>query len=227
MAKRAGRPSWFKFFLSIKPLLDAVPDESAGKAIKAALAYFEDRTHEVSSLDPLALALFTSLKPYIDDSYADFARRVENGRTGGRPPKPTETNGNHYLPLQTEEEVEEDEEAEDRSYSFNHSVSQRNNFSGFSTDFSTDLSTSQSTEPSPELYTAEETKRRVLNGTLGRGVVLLSDAQMDDLLDKLSIEEFDRYVEIVADMELSGRRYTKKTHYQAILDMAYKDRRVR
>lgn len=219
MAKRAGRPSWFKFFLSIKPLLDAVPDESAGKAIKAALAYFEDRTHEVSSLDPLALALFTSLKPYIDDSYADFARRVENGRTGGRPPKPTETNGNHYLPLQTEEEEEGEEEAEDRSYSFNHSVSRRENFSSFSTDLSTD--------PSPELYTVEETKRRVLNGTLGRGVVLLSDAQMDDLLDKLSIEEFDRYVEIVADMELSGRRYRKKTHYQAILDMATHDRKIK
>lgn len=219
MAKRAGRPSWFKFFLSIKPLLDAVPDESAGKAIKAALAYFEDRTHEVSGLDPLALALFTSLKPYIDDSYADFARRVENGRAGGRPPKPTETNGNHHLPLRTEEEVEEDEEAEDRSCSFNHSVSERKNFSEFSTDLSTD--------PSPELYTIEETKRKVLNGTLGKGVVLLSDAQMDDLLDKLSIEEFDRYVEIVADMELSGRRYTKKTHYQAILDMAMHDRKIR
>lgn len=219
MAKRAGRPSWFKFFLSIKPLLDAVPDESAGKAIKAALAYFEDRSHEVSGLDPLALALFTSLKPYIDDSYEDYSRDVENGKKGGRPRKPPVTSPNHGLPPLTEEEVEEDEEAEDRSYSFNHSVSRRENFSEFSTDLSTD--------PSPELYTAEETKRKVLNGTLGRGVVLLSDAQMDDLLDKLSIEEFDRYVEIVADMELSGRRYTKKTHYQAILDMAYKDRKIR
>ena len=223
MAKRAGRPSWFKFFLSIKPLLDAVPDESAGKAIKAALAYFEDRTHEVSSLDPLALALFTSLKPYIDDSYDDFARSVESGKKGGRPRKPPLTTPNQGLPPLTEEEVEEDEEEEDRSYSFNHSVSQRKNFNEFSTGFSTDLST----DPSPELYSVEETKRKVLNGTLGRGVVLLSEAQMDDLLDKLSIEEFDHYVEIVADMEISGRRYRKKTHYQAILDMAAQDRKLK
>lgn len=221
MAKRAGRPSWFKFFLSIKPLLDAVPDESAGKAIKAALAYFEDRTHEVSSLDPLALALFTTLKPYIDDSYDDFARSVESGKKGGRPRKPPLTTPNHGLPPLTEEEEEgeEEEEAEDRSYSFNHSVTERKNFNELSPDLSTD--------PSPELYTVEETKRKVLNGTLGKGVVLLSDAQMDDLLDKLSIEEFDHYVEIVANMELSGRRYTKKTHYQAILDMAVHDRKVR
>lgn len=73
----------------------------------------------------------------------------------------------------------------------------------------------------------EEAKRKVLGGSLGKGVVLLSDEQMDDLLNKLSLDEFDRYVGIVADMELSGKRYRKKTHYQAILDMAYKDRRIK
>ncbi len=75
--------------------------------------------------------------------------------------------------------------------------------------------------------TKEEVKRKYLGGSLGKGVVLLSDDQMDDLLSKLSIEEFDKYVSIVADMELSGKRYRKKTHYQAILDMAYKDRRLK
>ena len=73
----------------------------------------------------------------------------------------------------------------------------------------------------------EEVKRKFLGGQLGRGVVLLSDAQMDDLLDKLSLEEFDKYVSIVADMEQKGRHYKRKTHYQAILDMAMKDRRIR
>ena len=63
-----------------------------------------------------------------------------------------------------------------------------------------------------------------LGGSLGKGVVLLSDEQMDDLLDKLSIDEFNKYVGIVADCELSGKPYTKKTHYQAILDMVAKDR---
>ena len=72
----------------------------------------------------------------------------------------------------------------------------------------------------------EEAKRKVLGGTLGKGVVMLSDEQMEDLLDKLSLEEFDKYVSIVADCELNGKPYTKKTHYQAILDMANKDRKV-
>ena len=73
----------------------------------------------------------------------------------------------------------------------------------------------------------EEVKRKMLGGSLGKGVVLLSDDQMDDLLNRLSLDEFNKYVTIVADMELSGKRYRKKTHYQAILDMALKDRRIR
>ena len=82
-------------------------------------------------------------------------------------------------------------------------------------DFSTDLST------------IEETKRKMLGGELGRGVVFLSNAQMDDLLDKLSIEEFNHYVGVVADCILKGRPFRKKTHYQAILDMAAADRMVK
>ena len=72
----------------------------------------------------------------------------------------------------------------------------------------------------------EEAKRKAIGGTLGKGVVMLSDEQMDDLLDKLSIDEFNKYVEAVAECELNGKHYKKKTHYQAILDMANKDRKT-
>lgn len=73
----------------------------------------------------------------------------------------------------------------------------------------------------------ESLKLKYLGGSLGKGVVMLSEEQIADLLDKLSIEEFNRYVEAVAECELNGKHYKKKTHYQAILDMANKDRRVK
>lgn len=73
----------------------------------------------------------------------------------------------------------------------------------------------------------EEAKLRYLGGTLGKGVVMLSDDQFNSLLDLLSVEEFNKYVGIVADMELSGKHYKKKTHYQAILDMVNRDRRAK
>ena len=99
---------------------------------------------------------------------------------------------------------------------------ERKNESAF--DHSLDI---ESDDLSTELSTSEEKKRKVLGGNLGKGVVLLSQEQMDDLLDKLSLEEFDYYVGVVADCILKGKKYTKKTHYQAILDMAAKDRKVK
>ena len=80
---------------------------------------------------------------------------------------------------------------------------------------------------STELSTLEDKKRKALGGELGKGVVLLSNEQMDDLLEKLSLEEFNHYVGVVADCILSGKQYKKKTHYQAILEMALADRRVK
>ncbi|MEE0969594.1 MAG: phage replisome organizer N-terminal domain-containing protein [Clostridia bacterium] len=73
----------------------------------------------------------------------------------------------------------------------------------------------------------EEAKQKLLGGSLGKGVVMLSDEQIEDLLDKLSIEEFDKYVAAVAECELSGKHYKRKTHYKAILEMAEKDRRIK
>lgn len=82
------------------------------------------------------------------------------------------------------------------------------------------------TRESEEDLSDPEHRRRYLGG-IGKNVVFLSDEQMSDLLDKLSVEEFDYYVGVVAENERKGHHYKKKTHYQAILDMANKDRRVR
>ena len=82
-------------------------------------------------------------------------------------------------------------------------------------------------EPAENSPDRESLKLKYLGGSLGKGVVMLSDEQIDSLLDKLSIEEFNRYVAAVAECELAGKHYKKKTHYQAILDMANKDRKVK
>ena len=71
MAKKTNRPSWFKMFLHQKALLDAMPDETVGKALKAVFQYFD--TGEVQELDSMAFAVFAAIKPYVDESYEDFA----------------------------------------------------------------------------------------------------------------------------------------------------------
>lgn len=127
-------------------------------------------------------------------------KRLEAGNVTGNV---TVTPGNDI-----EEEGEEDSDKELEFHSFNRAPQKVE-----STDF---------VEKS-----VENTKRSFLQGSLGKGVVLLSDEQLDDLLSKLSFDEFNKYVGIVAESELSGKRYKKKTHYQAILDMAMQDRKLR
>lgn len=73
----------------------------------------------------------------------------------------------------------------------------------------------------------ERIQRELMYGELGGGVVMLSDAERDYLLDELSLDEFNYYVGVVRDCEKNGQKYKKKTHFQAILDMAKKDRKIK
>ena len=72
----------------------------------------------------------------------------------------------------------------------------------------------------------EKLKLKYMTGTLGQGVVFMSDEQFYDLCDKLTMDELDKYFSIIVDCEKNGKRYRKKTHYQAILEMAAKDRKI-
>lgn len=85
----------------------------------------------------------------------------------------------------------------------------------------------ESADLSTDFSPTEDAKRKMLGGELGKGVVFLSQEQIDDLLERLSLEEFDYYMGVVADCILKGKQYKRKTHYQAILDMANADRKVK
>jgi predicted phage replisome organizer len=71
----------------------------------------------------------------------------------------------------------------------------------------------------------EGLRRKYIGGELGKGVVFMSDEQFESLCDLLSYDEMEKYFGIIVECETSGKRYKRKTHYQAILDMAMKDRK--
>lgn len=121
-----------------------------------------------------------------------------------------------------EEEIEEDKEKE--YHSFNHSIAseeeafvqKRIEEAGFEGE-------------DAEVYREElrgKLRLKYMDGTLGQGVVLMSEEQFGDLCEKLSLDEIDKYMGIIVECEKNGKRYKKKSHYQAILDMAAKDRRI-
>ena len=117
---KLGRPSWFKLFLHHKSLIDAVPDEVAGSALKAALRYFD--TGEVVELDSLARAVFAALKPHIDEAFADFQATSEKNtqniqKRWANRGMPSDTTGNHSLPNDTKNtEAEAEAEGEGEGY---------------------------------------------------------------------------------------------------------------
>lgn len=110
MCKGEKRPSWFKLFLHQKPIIDSVPDEVVGQAIKAAFHYFA--TREELQLDVLPMVVYSSFKPYIEESFTDYERDVRNGRKGGRPQKPPVTPGKGGVPPRTQAEAEAEADAE-------------------------------------------------------------------------------------------------------------------
>ena len=64
-----------------------------------------------------------------------------------------------------------------------------------------------------------------MGGTLGKGVVFLTEAQREALLDKLGLHEFNYYIEKLADfIIMTGAKV--KNHYQTILKWAEEDKKV-
>ena len=79
MAKER-RAQWFKLFRHQKSLIDSVSDQVAGEALKACFAYFE--TGELKDMEPLTFAVFSAIRPYIDESLEDYRKSQEYGHKG-------------------------------------------------------------------------------------------------------------------------------------------------
>lgn len=78
MAKEK-RASWFKVFRHQRKLIDSASNEEAGIGLKAAMAYF-DGEEPPDNMPPFATAVFLCMQQYIDESFSDYERRVENGK---------------------------------------------------------------------------------------------------------------------------------------------------
>lgn len=65
----------------------------------------------------------------------------------------------------------------------------------------------------------------VMGGSLGKGVVFLSQGQMDDLLDKMGIETFDYYVDKLSRFIIE-KKARVKNHYDTILKWWTEDGKI-
>ena len=70
-----------------------------------------------------------------------------------------------------------------------------------------------------------ESTFQLMGGSLGKGVVLLTPAQQEELLDKIGFDAFNHYVEKLADFIIE-KNANVANHYNTILKWAREDARV-
>lgn len=73
--------------------------------------------------------------------------------------------------------------------------------------------------------TSPTSKLEKIGGILGQGVLMLTEEQKDDLLDKLSLDEYDLYCKKLSDYIIAHPEKTFKSHYQTILKWVAEDRK--
>lgn len=73
--------------------------------------------------------------------------------------------------------------------------------------------------------TASEDQLKLVGGSLGKGVVYLTDRQFHDLLDRLGMDAFNRYVDRLATFIIEKNAHVKN-HYDTILKWYEEDAQV-
>lgn len=71
----------------------------------------------------------------------------------------------------------------------------------------------------------EEDTLKVVGGSLGKGVVYLTDRQLGDLMDRLGLDAFNRYVDKLATFIIDKKAHVKN-HYETILKWWEEDSKV-
>lgn len=73
--------------------------------------------------------------------------------------------------------------------------------------------------------TTEENQLKVIGGSLGKGVVYLTDRQLSELMDRLGLDAFNRYVDRLASFIIEKKAHVKN-HYETILKWYEEDSKV-
>ena len=71
----------------------------------------------------------------------------------------------------------------------------------------------------------DENVLKVVGGSLGKGVVYLTDRQLGDLMDRLGLDAFNRYVDRLATFIIDKKAHVK-SHYDTILKWYSEDSQV-
>ena len=89
-----------------------------------------------------------------------------------------------------------------------------------------DIETDTEVEVEADTATAtEENQLKLVGGSLGKGVVYLTDSQLHDLMDRRGLDAFNRYVDRLATFIIDKKAHVNN-HYETILKWYKEDSQV-
>lgn len=227
-----ARPGIMLYFDILEPIR-VLPDADKGRLLVAILEYGKDGV--VPKFDGMLALAWGFVRPKLDRDEASYENALVQRRYAAFCKR---RNARKLPKIPFEEWLEMDEDERQRMASDDtepnravDSVASRN-----PTTKTTAAATSPTTTPTPTptkttsstaaaaegtaeddlAAAAAERKVKMLGGELGKGVVALSDAQIDSLLETMGIEMFDHYVAKLANFIIKNDA-SVKGHYSTIL----------
>lgn len=219
-----ARPGIMLYFDILEPIR-VLPDSDKGRLLVAMLEYGQDGI--VPEFDGMLALAWGFVKPKIDRDSAEYARTVSKRqyatfcRTLKRKNLP-EISYDEWVMLSDEER--DDMLSHDTTWYPTTTSTATTTPAATVTPSPTTKSTASATAAAaatetPDDFsaaTAADRQLKMLQGELGKGVVALTDNQIDVLLDRMGLEMFDHYVAKLSNFIVQTGAQVK-SHYATIL----------
>lgn len=219
MAEKSSKKS-FVVYMDWEEALSYFSDAETGEIFRALFQYAKNGTMPEFSHNSLN-AVFSFMKSALDRDLiayeAKCKKNKENGAKGGRPKKPNETEEN---PKKPNGYFSKPKKPDNDNVNDNDNDNVNDNDNGSGSDKENDFTDGDSNEDIEECG-----KLEAMHGNLGKGVVFLTDEQIESLLDIIGLDGFNRYVERLADFIIK-KNANVKNHYETILKWHKEDTAV-
>lgn len=198
-----GKPrNQFTFYKSYYDAIQDLPKRDQSALILAICAYAIYET-QPKGLSIAASTAFKLIKPTLDSG----RRKAESGALGGQANgKQSESKAEANRKQNASKKEGEDEK--EYEYEIEVEADAEGEESAYACDHGSDYH-----------------EIKVMGGTLGKGVIRLSQAQSDSLLDTIGFDMYNHYVDRLADF-IINKGAAPANHYETILKWWREDRKV-
>jgi hypothetical protein len=225
-----ARPGIMLYFDILEPIR-VLPDEDKGRLLVAMLEYGKEGI--VPKFEGMLALAWGFVKPKIDKDEEEYNLSVMRRqyatvcRERKKKGEPEITFDEWLKTMQHGEHQRSSMMTNDNQWYPTTTTSTTTNTTTSTTTATAAAATATTEDEDATTATKEESKVvKAVGGTLGKGVVFMSDEQVEDLLDKMGIETFDYYVDKLSDFIIKNDARVK-SHYETILKWWKEDSSLR